>query len=185
MLRSTRVSLVPGPLAEGHSSDLRTCGVVGSFDWSDESVSGRHFMRWPVTQTPKRFLLRGSLLSLCLAAFCVCDARPAWATCGDYLAGHGDQAMASHAIPSHDSSAGLPSRDSEPTPVCTGPQCHQRDPVPAAPSRSVQLPQSSDAILCIIARLTVGDESSLFHVTPAEHVVEGPVNGLFRPPRVA
>ena len=140
-------------------------------------------MRWHGIQTPKRFLLRGSLLSLCLAAFCVCDARPAWATCGDYLAGHGGQAMADHGMPGHDSVPNHQSNDSGQRPVCSGPQCRQRDPVPAAPTRTVNLPQPSDAILCAIARLTVGDENSLLRVPPVDHVVDGPVDSIFRPPR--
>lgn len=142
-------------------------------------------MRWQVTQTPTRFLLRGSLLSLCLVVFCVCGVRPAWATCGDYLAGHGGQAMAGHGIPGHDSMANHQSNDSEQRPVCSGPQCRQRDPVPAAPTRTVNLPQPSDAILCAIARLTVGDETSLLRATTADHTVDGPADSIFRPPRAA
>ena len=75
------------------------------------------------------------------------------------------------------------SNDSEQRPVCSGPQCRQRDPVPAAPTRAVNLPHSSDAILCTIARLTVGDENSLFLATPIDHVVDGPADRIFRPPR--
>lgn len=142
-------------------------------------------MRTQGIQTSKRILLRGSLLSLCLAAFCVCDARPAWAACGDYLAGHGGQAMAGHGIPGHDLMANNQSNDSGQRPACSGPQCRQRDPVPAAPTRSVNLPQSSDMILCTIARLTVGDENSLLRATPMDHVVDGPADRIFRPPRAA
>ncbi|MEK6258295.1 MAG: hypothetical protein AABP62_06705 [Planctomycetota bacterium] len=142
-------------------------------------------MRWQDTQTPTRFLLRGSLLSLCLAAFCVCDARPAWATCGDYLAGHGGQAMAGHGMPAHDSRFNHSSNDSEQRPVCSGPQCRQRDPVPAAPHRTMNLPQPSDMILCTIARLTDDDGSSLLRSTSVDHVVDGPADSIFRPPRAA
>lgn len=142
-------------------------------------------MRWQGTQTPKRFLLRGSLLSLCLAAFCVCDARPAWATCGDYLAGHGGQAMAGHGMPGRDSMANHQANDSGQRPVCSGPQCRQRDPVPAAPTRSVNLPQSSDVILCSIAKLAIGGENRLLRAVVVDHVVDGPADRLFRPPRAA
>ena len=164
---------------------MRTIGVVGSVDWSDERVPGQHFMRWQGLQTPKRFLHRGSLLSLCLAAFCVCGTRPAWAACGDYLASHGGQAMAGHEMPGHGSMSPHQSNDSEPRPVCSGPQCRQRDPVPVAPTRSVSLPQSSDVILCAIARLMVGDENSLPRATAVDHVVDGPADRIFRPPRAA
>ena len=197
MLRPALVRLLPQSIpkfscgeAEDHPNDLRVNDVIGSLDGSDERVPGRHFMRWQVTQTPKRFLLRGSLLSLCLAACCVCGTRPAWATCGDYLAGHGDQAMAGHGLRGHglrgdDSMASHRSNDSEQRPACSGPHCRQRDPVPAAPTRTVNLPQSSDAILCAIARLIVGDETSLLRATSADHVVDGPADSIFRPPRAA
>ena len=147
-------------------------------------------MRWQGYQTPKRFLLRGSLLSLCLAVFCLCDARPVWATCGDYLAGHGGspmagQGMPGHGMPGRDSMSTHQSNDSEPRPVCSGPQCRQRDPVPVAPTRTVNLPHPSDAILCAVARLTVGGGNSLLRAIAVDHVVDGPAGSIFRPPRVA
>ena len=142
-------------------------------------------MRTQGLQTSRRFLLRGSLLSLCLAAFCVCDARPAWATCGDYLAGHGGQTMAGHGMPGHDSMANHQLNDLEKRPACSGPQCRQRDPVPTAPTRTVNLPQSTDAILCTFARLTVVDENSLLRTPPLDHVVDGPADRIFRPPSAA
>ncbi|MEK6258301.1 MAG: hypothetical protein AABP62_06735 [Planctomycetota bacterium] len=40
-------------------------------------------------------------------------------------------------------------------------------------------------ILCTIARLTVGDENSLFRATVVDHVVDGPADRIFRPPRAA
>jgi hypothetical protein len=139
-------------------------------------------MRSQGLQTPKRFPFRGSLLFLCVVAVCICDARCVWATCGDYLAGSGGHSMAGHGI-SDRALAGHQSNDSEPMPVCTGPQCHQRDPAPVAPPRTVSLPQSSDAILCSIARLTLGDQDSLFRATTADQVVDGPADSFFRPPR--
>jgi len=66
------------------------------------------------TTAPIRFITRGSLLSLCLLTFVVCDARPAWATCGDYLHGHGSSA-AKH----DDMNVGMPlgGQDHSPTQV--------------------------------------------------------------------
>lgn len=46
-------------------------------------------MRWQGL-TPMRFLQRGGWLSLCLVAVLGSGASPAWATCGDYLAGHSE-----------------------------------------------------------------------------------------------
>ena len=124
-------------------------------------------------------------MSLCLAVFCVCDARPAWATCGDYLAGHSGQVMNGHGVPGHGSMANHQANDSGHRPACSGPQCRQRDPFPAAPTRSVNLPQSSDVILSAIARLAIGEENSLLRATAVDHVVDGPADRLFRPPRAA
>lgn len=111
----------------------------------------------------------------------VLDTRSAWATCGDYLAGH---AMSGHQSAglgelSGQSSSSLPQR-----PTCSGPQCRQRQhPAPAAPSRQMEIPQPNDAVLCVIARLSADDAGALPFLVIADHDVSGLAGRIFRPPR--
>lgn len=141
-------------------------------------------MWWQGLQSLKQCGLRGSCLSLCFVLLLVLDTRSAWATCGDYLAGHGGHAMSGHP------SAGLgglngPSSSRPPQrPTCSGPQCHQRQqPAPAAPSRQMEVPQSNDAVLCVIARLSADDAGVLPLLVIADHDVSGLAGRIFRPPR--
>ncbi|HEY4259103.1 MAG TPA: hypothetical protein VGM98_03035 [Schlesneria sp.] len=133
---------------------------------------------------PTRFITRGSLLSLCLLAFLACDARPAWATCGDYLHGH-SPAVANR----NDSHVRLPMADQDhhpaPRPKCTGPQCQQNRQVPAAPTKSVPTPVSSDAILLVVAVLTNADDFACHRTANADHPITGIIGGIFRPPQAA
>jgi len=141
-------------------------------------------MRWQGL-TPKRFLHRGSWLSLCLVAVCLGGARPAWATCGDYLAGHGGPSMSRHDHSQFSAMADRQPGSSEQTPTCSGPQCRQRDPAPAAPSGSVNLTPSSDAMLSSFARWAMNVESGRHPTTAAEHAVTGMIGRPERPPRAA
>lgn len=133
---------------------------------------------------PIRLITRGSLLSLCLLAFLAGDARPAWATCGDYLHGHSPTA-ANHS----DGHVSLPMVDQDhrpaPRPKCTGPQCQQNRQTPVAPTKSVPVPVSSDAILMVVAALTSADDFSGHRIANADHPITGFVVGIFRPPQAA
>lgn len=141
----------------------------------------------------KRCLLRGSFLSLCLIVFGVADTRTAWGTCGDYLAGHGGYAMPGHSISGQDAASDLmlggdvSSRQSVRGPqrrtTCSGPQCHQRQPVPTAPPRQIEVLRSHDAVLSVIARLVADAARTLPHPAILDRPVAGPVDRLFRPPR--
>jgi hypothetical protein len=136
------------------------------------------------TSVPNRFITRGSLLSLCLLAFLAGDARPAWATCGDYLHGHG-----STVADRTDSHVAMPIADQDhrsiPGPKCTGPQCQQNRQTPGAPTKSIPVPVSSDAILMVIAVLTNADDFSCHQIANAEHSITGFIGGIFRPPQAA
>lgn len=141
-------------------------------------------MQWQSLQSLTRCLLRGSCLSLCLLTLVALDARTAWASCGDYLAGHGGHAMNGHPSSSHDLVSHPASRLPQPRPTCSGPQCHQRQqPAPAAPSRQMEVPQSNDAVLCVIARLATDDACASRFPATFNHAVAGPASRLFRPPR--
>lgn len=114
----------------------------------------------------------------------VLDTRSAWATCGDYLVGHGGHAMSGHQSAGLDHLSGQPLSSSPLRPTCSGPQCHQRQqPAPAAPSRQMEIPQSNDAVLCVIARLSANDAGALPFLVIADHDVSGLAGRIFRPPR--
>lgn len=144
-------------------------------------------MRSPVFQTPMTLTARGSLLLLCVVVICVCNASSAWATCGDYLHGHGMSGHNGYAMSEHfssDSAAALPmSSDRGQRPACSGPNCRQRDPVPVAPTKHVDLPQIAEGILSSIARVPSTDGNSAKRATDTDHDVDGPVGRIFRPPR--
>ena len=132
----------------------------------------------------KRCLLRGSFLSLCLVVFGVADSRTAWATCGDYLAGHGAHSMGGQDVATHLILGGdAASRNSQPRPICSGPRCHQRQPVPTAPPRQIEVLHSHDAVLSVIARLATDATRTLPRSAILDRPVAGPVDRLFRPPR--
>src|SRR5436190_12989676 len=86
------------------------------------------------TLTPNRWLMRGSLLSLCLYIVLTGGANSAWATCGDYLHGH----MPNHGngqlqLPADfEQHSNMPAR-----PACSGPHCQQDHQAPAAPTKAV------------------------------------------------
>lgn len=145
--------------------------------WPCDMIAGR-------TSVPTRFITRGSLLSLCLLAFLACDARPAWATCGDYLHGH-SPAVANRS----DSQMGLPMADQDhrptPRPKCTGPQCQQNRHTPGAPTKSIPVPVPSDAILMVVAALTSVDDFFCHRIATADRPVAGFLGGIFRPPQAA
>lgn len=132
---------------------------------------------------PKRLLQRVSLLALCMVLLCVCDARTAQATCGDYLAGrHASVMTGQHRLVSEDHLATTPIGDESQRPVCTGPQCRQSDPIPVTPTRKAELPQKHNAFLTAMFRL-MADERSAWLPIENRCVVDGPTNRLLRPPR--
>ena len=146
------------------------------------SVFGWFKMWWQGLQSLKRCWLRGSCLSLCFAMLLVLDTRSAWATCGDYLAG--GHAMSGHQSAGLDGLSGQPSSSPPQRPTCSGPQCHQRQqPAPAAPSRQMEVPQSNDAVLCVIVRLSADDSGALHLLVIADHDASGLAGRIFRPPR--
>lgn len=136
---------------------------------------------------PSRLLTRGSVLSLCLFALLTVDARPAWATCGDYLHGHSSSSMGEHGLGQPMTMNSLLHSQSQPAggsrPACSGPHCQRDQQTPAAPGKAVQTPQFSDAILVAISALTVADDLSGCQAADVDHV-QGPVGRVFRPPRV-
>ena len=146
--------------------------------------SGRCKMRWQGLQSLTRCLLRGSCLSLWLVTLVALDARTAWASCGDYLAGHGGHAMQGHRSSSHDLVSNPASHLPQPRPTCSGPQCHQRQqPAPAAPSRQWEVSRPHDAVLGVISRLATDDTGASRFPASFDHAVAGPASRLFRPPR--
>jgi hypothetical protein len=129
---------------------------------------------------PIRFFTRGSLLSLCLLLFVACDARSAFATCGDYLHGHGP------AMP-HDNGLNTPFAEQKvptPGPRCTGPQCQQNRQAPAAPTKTVQIQVSTDAILTTVSAVSEADDFCGYQSADSDPI-EGFVCRVFRPPRAA
>lgn len=131
---------------------------------------------------PIRLITRGSLLSLCLLAFVACDTRSAWATCGDYLHGHGSPVanrpdmQTAMPMTQGDDHASMPGRK------CTGPQCQQNRQKPGAPTKTVEVPVSSDAILMAIAAVTNLDDFSSCQTADAEPIT-GVVGDILRPPQ--
>lgn len=122
-------------------------------------------------------------MSVCLVALGVWDARPAWATCGDYLTGHGGHAMVGHEMADHDFPKPHSSPAQQPRPACSGPNCHQRDPVPMAPTRQVHVSPSNDAMLSALFSTTDDIGRSFLRAMVVDHIIEGPTTRLFRPPR--
>lgn len=129
---------------------------------------------------PIRCFTRGSLMSLCLLMFVACDARSAFATCGDYLHGHGTP------MPNHNG-LNAPFSDHQvpmPGPRCTGPQCQQNQQKPAAPTKTVQIQISTDAILTTVSALSDADDFCGYQSADSDPI-EGFVCRVFRPPRAA
>lgn len=137
----------------------------------------------------KQHSLKGSLLSLGLVWFCACQSQSAWATCGDYLSGSHRNTDAHGANPFLEHYSSIPGNrsvpaDNPPSPVCSGPQCHQRDRTPAAPTREFTV-RTSDAMLSPKLDLDIVEADFRLGQYTNLRAVTGPIGRLFRPPRAA
>ena len=132
----------------GSGVDLRQAQFTSGIDW-------RLGMVWRASSIPIQRRARGIVMSLCLLAVLTGSAHPVWATCGDYLHGHGGHQMAAQAgsfqldMPSGnlvpDAKRLMPHRPL-PGPTCSGPNCHRDDRSPVAPGKALELPTQGDAV---------------------------------------
>ena len=93
------------------------------------------------------------------------------------MAGHHGMTEDLSTIPGH--RGDLPAR-----PACSGPHCQQDQQVPAAPSKAIQVPTFTDAIVAAITTLVREDDLYSLPSSEANHI-EGLVGRVFRPPRAA
>jgi len=139
-------------------------------------------------QTPRRLFIRGSLLSLGLLVFLTCETRIAQATCGDYLHGHKPAVTVNPilSLASPDLIIARPESRPEPspTPICTGPHCQRDQQAPATPSKAIQIPTFTDAILATIEPCMSVEIAGVARPTNIDRLT-GPVGRIFRPPRAA
>lgn len=125
-------------------------------------------------------LLTRSILLMCAVGLWIGSGRPAFATCGDYLRGHqSPDRVTLDDVPDDRDSLPTP----RPTPICNGPQCQRHTPVPAAPSKAVELSASSDAIVAAITSVLIRDAQQPGPTVPLAVVVNGTADRVFRPPR--
>lgn len=122
--------------------------------------------------TMSQFLQRGSLLLAIAVVVLACDAHSAWAACGDHL----------HRV---DAGALEISEQSIPIegPACSGPQCSRHLPTSTIPGKAVDIPTPADVILTSIVSMDDGFNRSGARHLHQEHVMNGPADVLFKPPR--
>lgn len=97
---------------------------------------------------------------------------------GHHAAGH-------HEMNADALSAILGNRNTNPSrPACTGPHCQRDQQTPAAPSKAIQVPTFTDAILAAITTLVREDDQYSVPSSKANQVM-GLVGRVFRPPRAA
>ena len=143
-------------------------------------------MNWQASAALNRKLVRVLQTSLLLIFTLVVNAGTAWATCGDYLHGHRHIAgqMDRHTPFVANLSKLGQSRPLEqtPGPVCSGPNCQSGNRSPLLPTRVIEIPSHSDAILASTTVLLRGDVRSSSQLDQVA-AVDGPADRLFRPPR--
>lgn len=71
-----------------------------------------------------------------------------------------------------------------PGPVCTGPHCQRDQHIPAAPTKAVQVPTFTDAILATMSAIQIADTFLFSQPTDIDQVT-GLAGRIFRPPRAA
>ena len=138
-------------------------------------------MPHPVLLTTMRSVQRHCLQWLLLVVAVFGQGRIAEATCGDHLV------MQDH--PTIDSwldrSAASAPEAEQPTPypVCLGPNCQRREPIPARPTNEFSPPPVMDGVLPLRPSLISSGISHAERTFQAAEI-DGPPGRVFRPPRV-
>lgn len=138
-------------------------------------------MPQPVPLTTMRSAQRHCLPWLLLFVAVCCLGRRAEATCGDHLVMHDHPTTVSWL----DRSAASVAETEQPAPypVCLGPNCQRREPIPARPTNEFSpLPAMEGVLMLRPSLLNPGILHAERTFQAAE--IDGPPGRVFRPPRV-
>jgi len=143
------------------------------------------------TLAPNRFILRGSLLSLCVIAFLMSDVRSTYASCGDYVLKN-ETLKSSHtsgsdqlgySAPIQMTHIPVPSKQRSPVRPCSGPHCDQREKSPLVPHRVVEISFPMDVILSAFDLQHGNHHRASAPLVFQLEISDGPIDSIFKPPR--
>lgn len=136
-----------------------------------------------LTTAANRFLLKSSLMSVCVVVFFHAQIEMVHASCGDYLAG---RVMSSHESPiegnalAERAKSALPKSPLQP---CSGPNCRQHQESPPTPSAPRIVPVTTEMVLTPWTVVEGTVDVSSVGACEGVYLPVSDVDRIFKPPK--